>query len=158
MFSMLRRSLAFRRKVHRAGLRIVGTGQLPPEAIRWHREDDPASVTFTVHFSPHLSLLHRYQEWGENLWPVFQRTAYYRWHRSLRGFQHPRPDDWIEAMGRRLVNLYLDIQRNGYRCQSVADRIAVLEDGRLWDGGHRLACLTALGWAEVPVVKLERRP
>ncbi len=130
---------------------------MPPENVQWTREDKPDSSIFTVHGSPHLSLLRLYEWWGESLWDYFKHTAYYRWHLSLRDYQHPRPDDWIEAMGGRLVALYVDIKRNGYRCKCVADRIAVLEDGSLWDGGHRLACLTALGWTEVPVVRLRRK-
>ena len=86
----------------------------------------------------------------------FRETAYWRWQLSIRGIDHPRPDEWIEAMAMRLKRLHRDIQANGYRLRSVADRIAITEDGLLWDGGHRLACLAAEGWVLVPVVVVNK--
>ena len=57
-------------------------------------------------------------------------------------------DDWEDrSMGQVFMECFA----------RYADRIAVVDGCWLWDGGQRLACLAALGWKEVPVVKLERR-
>ena len=160
MFIDLHRSLAFRRKVRAAGLHIAGKRTLPVDAIQMWREDVGGQLTFPVRRSPHYNLLVWHQNGGvrftveEPGFHAFRESQYYRWHVSLRGFHHPRPDGWIEDMARRLLRLHDDIRENGYRCRSIADRIAVFPDNRIWDGGHRLACLAAIECAEVPVVIL----
>lgn len=154
----LHRSITFRRKVKRASLRIIRIDTMPIDSVQFWREDMGSSITFPVERSPHYELLLWYANGGirftieESGLHPFRGSAYYRWHVALRGFQHPRSDGWIEDMARRLIRLYKSIARDGYRCRCVADRIAVLPDNRLWDGGHRLACLAILGWKEVPVV------
>ena len=163
MIADIRRSVAFRRKVRAAGLRMVGIGTLPVDAIQIWREDLGSTVTFPIRRSPHYNLLVWHQNGGvrftieEPGLHAFRESQYYRWQVALRGVQHPRPDGWIEAMAKRLLRLHDDIQQHGYRCRCVADRIAVFPDNRIWDGGHRLACLAAEGWVLVPVVILERR-
>jgi len=162
MIANLRRSFAFRRKVRAASLRILGTGTLPVDAIQIWREDLGSTLTFPIRRSPHYNLLLWHRNGGvrftveEPGLHAFRESQYYRWQVTLRGFQHPRPDGWIEDMAKRLLRLHDDIRQNGYRCRCVADRIAVFPDNRLWDGGHRLACLAAAGWKEVPVVEVRQ--
>lgn len=145
----LRRWLAFRWKVRAAGLRIMRKDWWPIETIQVPRPRDPPWPT--VFATPHYHLLA-----CENGVPL-RATAYWDWQLSLRGTDHLRPDEWIEAMAMRLKRLHKDIRDNGYRLRSVTDRIAVREDGMLWDGGHRLACLAAEGWVLVPVVVVRER-
>ena len=158
MIADLRRSLAFRRKVRAAGLRIIRQGTLPVDAIQIWREDLGNTLTFPIRRSPHYALLLWNRHGGvrftiqEPGLHVFRESQYYRWQVALRGFHHPRPDGWIEDMAKRLLRLHDNIKANGYRCRCVADRIAVFPDNCLWDGGHRLACLAVDGWEEVPVV------
>ena len=147
----MRRSLAFHRKVRVAGLRIVGRDWLPIEAISVPRPDawfagQIESPWRTVFETPHYKLLTAQN--GAKL----TETDYWAWQRSIRGLDHPRPDEWIGAMADRLKRLRESIRTDGYRLRSVADRIAVRDGGVLWDGGHRLACLAAEGWVLVPVV------
>lgn len=155
-----RRGIAFRRKVRSAGLRIVRKGTLPVDAIQFRLRNLGPETAFTVRRSPHYALLLWHRNGGvrftveEAGCHVFRQSQYYHWHVMLRGFHHPRPDGWIEAMARRLLRLHDDIRDNGYRCRSVADRIAVFPENNVWDGGHRLACLAMLGWQEAPVVRL----
>jgi len=149
----LRRLLAFRRKVRAAGLRIVGPDWTPIEAIRIPRPDawfagQSESPWRTVFDTPHYKLL----TVQHGTWWNLRETDYWAWQRSIRGLDHSRPDDWIAAMAERLKRLQSSIHGEGYRLRSVADRIAVMEGGTLWDGGHRLACLAAEGWVLVPVV------
>ena len=151
----LRRSLTFRRKLRAAGLRILGRDWVPIEAISIPRPDawfagQIESPWRTVFDTPHYKLLTAQN--GAKL----MDTDYWAWQRSIRGLDHPRPDEWIEAMAVRLKRLQVSIRTEGYRLRSVADRIAVREDGVLWDGGHRLACLAAEGWVLVPVVVVRR--
>ena len=156
MLDAARRTCVFLRKAWRAGLIPVGLGTVPIAEIRFSTPNAwlaswMAGTTCTVYATPHYALL----VGSERLVP--QETAYWAWQRSLRGTDHPRPDEWIEAMLVRLLTLFASIRRNGYRHRCIADRLAVLEDLTLWDGGHRLACLGALGWTQVPVVRLRRR-
>ena len=152
----IRRSLAFRRKMRGAGFRIVRRDWWPVEAIGVPRPDawfagQIESPWRTVFETPHYKLLTIQN--GAKL----TETDYWAWQRSIRGLDHPRPDEWIEAMAVRLKRLQSGIRTEGYRLKTVADRIAVLEGGLLWDGGHRLACLAAEGWVLVPVVVVKRR-
>ena len=147
----IRRSLAFRRKVRAAGLRMVGRDWFPIEAISVPRPDawfagQIESPWRTIFDTPHYKLLTSQN--GTKL----TETDYWAWQRSIRGLDHPRPDEWIGAMADRLKRLRESIRTDGYRLRSVADRIAVRDGGVLWDGGHRLACLAAEGWVLVPVV------
>ncbi len=158
MIADLRRSLVFRRKVRAARLRIVGKTTLPVDTLQIWREDLGSTMTFPIRRSPHYHLLVWHRHGGirftieEPGLHAFRESQYYRWQVVLRGFHHARPDGWIEDMARRLLRLHDDIQKNGYRCRCIADRIAVFPDNRIWDGGHRLACLAAIGWTEAPVV------
>lgn len=156
MFDALRRGFRFRQKVRAAGLRLCGTGTLPADSILWVCSIRPHVKPFTVFQSPHLKLLNWYQRDREDLWGYFRQSSYYEWHLNMRGYDHPRPDEWIEQMGRRLCRLYDEIRTHGYRCACVADRIAVFENGLLWDGGHRMACLVACGCANIPVVYVQK--
>lgn len=151
LFDTLRRSWRFHRKVRAAGYRIVGTALWPITKIHYPAPNGWARHWYkgwprSVYFSPHYAALCNDGE------------SYREWQRSLRGIDHPRPDEWITAMEQRLHVLYRSIRDEGYRCRCVADRIAVTEDGGLHDGGHRLACLAACGWAEVPVVIVQPCP
>jgi len=155
MIDNIRRSLTFRRKVRSAGLRIVRKDWLLIEAISVPRPDawfagQIESPWRTIFDSPHYKLLTSQN--GAKL----TDTDYWAWQRSIRGLDHPRPDEWIAAMADRLKRLQSSIHDEGYRLRSVADRIAVMENGLLWDGGHRLACLAAEGWVLVPVVVMRR--
>ena len=150
MIADLRRSVAFRRKVRAAGLRIVRKDWGPMESIRIPRPIGPPWPN--IFATPHYDLLT--SEAGRPL----QETAYWSWQLSLRGIDHPRPDAWIEAMALRLKRLHQAIRDEGYRLRSVADRIAGRDNGLLWDGGHRLAWLAAEGWVLVPVVVVRGRP
>ena len=145
----MRPSLAFHLKVRAAGLRIVGRDWLPIEAISVPRPDawfagQIESPWRTVFDTPHYKLLTAQN--GAKL----TETDYWAWQRSIRGLDHPRPDEWIEAMAVRLKRLRDSIRTEGYQLGTVADRIAVKDGGLLWDGGHRLACLAAEGGGLVP--------
>ena len=148
----LRRAVRFRRKLRAQGLKVWRTGTLHVGDIRYPvvnawSADWYAGTDHDVYASPHYAALLTHRSHGD-----MTTTPYVGWHRSLRGVDHPRPDDWIMAMQDRLVRLYESISRDGYRLECVADRIAVLPDNTLWDGGNRLACLAALGRMDAPVV------
>lgn len=137
MLDPLRRSLRYRRKLRAAGYRIVTTGTLHPSVIRypitnawmaeWYEGTD-----CNVYASPHYHAL-LYHIAGRDM----ADTPYVDYQRSLRGVDHPRPEEWIRAMQDRLCRLYVSIRDEGYRLACVADRIAVDMSGDLWDGGHR---------------------
>ena len=155
MIDAWRRGRVFRRKVRERGLRIVGRDWWPIEAIGIPSPDawfagQIESPWRTIFDTPHYKLLTSQN--GAKL----TETDYWAWQRSIRGLDHPRPDDWIAAMAERLKRLQSSIHNEGYRLHSVADRIAVTEGDVLWDGGHRLACLAAEGWVLVPVVVVRR--
>ena len=150
MFSELRRAWRYRRKVRRAGLRILRKERWPLTSIRYPTpntwaEEWYAGTLYSAFASPHYASL-------VGVTP----SPYTYWHQSLRGIDHPRPDWWITTMEQRLHALS-DSIATGYRCQCVADRIAVFPDGALWDGGHRLACLAYHGHLTVPVLVVARR-
>lgn len=170
VFSTLRRSLRFRLKLRRAGFRIVGTGTLRPwqitlaspdvsraspelaaKATEWW-ENWTEGTDHDIYSSPHYETLLWYRL-GKSL----KDSPYVEWQRVLRGIDHPRPEPWITAMQDRLIRLYESILTDGYRLECVADRVVVGVDGVLWDGGHRLACLAALGRTKVPVIYVRRR-
>ena len=151
MLGAWRRGLTFRRKVRAAGLTIVRRDWVRIETIRFTHWADGSPLWPNVFATPHYDLLAAYHD-GVPL----RDLPYWKWQVSLRGIDHPRPDEWIAEMALRLIRLHQDIRNNGYRLRSVADRIAVMEDGVLWDGGHRLACLAAEGWVVVPVVVVRR--
>ena len=139
-----------------AGFRIVRRDWWPVEAIGVPRPDawfagQIESPWRTIFETPHYKLLTSQN--GTKL----TETDYWAWQRSIRGLDHPRPDEWIAAMAVRLKRLRESIRTEEYRLRSVADRIAVMENGLLWDGGHRLAGLAAEGWVLVPVVVVKRR-
>lgn len=167
------RSLRYRRKIYRAGFRIVGTETMGIGDIRMAWVNDWLAeylegTDHTIFDMPHYDLLTKEVRGGvsfngflDGKAHSFTMTPYYFWQVSLRGIDHPRPHEWICAMGQRLIRLFHCIREDGYRLRCVADRIAVLEDGTLWDGGHRLACLARIGQVAIPTVTVsqwKRRP
>lgn len=170
MLDEVRRTLRFLRKAWRAGLIPVRLGTMPVSEIRYWgetgwMENYMAGTDHNVYATPHYDMLVKHATAGvrftdgafsffyQGIWP-YRGLPYFHWQVSLRGLDHPRPDDWIISMGQRFLRLFDAIRRDGYHHRCLADRIAVFEDGRLWDGGHRLACLAALGWVEVAVVRM----
>lgn len=153
LIDSLKRGYHFRCKMYSRGLRIVGKAEWPIKKIKLPIPNDwwenwLQGKESNIYNSPHYyTLVH----------PVDGKSAYYYWQLSLRGIDHPRPDDWIKAMESRLFRLRSNISTFGYKCTCVGDRIAVMENGLLIDGGHRLACLAALGEPRVPVVILKER-
>ena len=148
-----KRSYHFRQKMLWRGLEVLRPDEWPinniilPIPNDWW-ENWLQGRENTIYNSPHYyTLVH----------PVDGKSAYYYWQLSIRGIDHPRPDEWIRGMEARLFRLRTNISTFGYKCKCVADRIAVMEDGLLVDGGHRLACLAALGYTHIPVVILKER-
>ena len=173
MIDEFKRSAIFLRKAWRAGFIPVELGTMSVRDIRYPisgpwLEAYMHGTDHSVYATPHYSLLERHVIGGIRFHSEpfgvfhasgqqnFGETDYWRHQVSLRGIDHPRPDHWITAMGQRFVGLYESIKWDGYRHRCIADRIAVTTNGVLWDGGHRLACLAALGWERVPVVKMWR--
>lgn len=157
MFDEARRTLRFLRKAWRAGLIPVRLGTMPVSEIRYWSEtgwleEYMAGTAHNVYATPHYQLL------TAPSWSFHHATPYWQWQVSMKGYQHSRSDAWIRAMGNRLLRIYEEIRDGGYHHRCLGDRIAVFEDGRIWDGGHRLACLAALGWMRVPVVWMRRLP
>lgn len=133
-------------------------------------------IDLTVFNSPHVELLTRYEREGDRILELenFRTSRYYQMHRGWREAgvnPEARTDEWIlDRKAKGLVALYKSIRDKGYSYEAANGTfVAVLEEPLAWtkyghqwemdgfelfDGGHRAACLCALGYTKMKVLVL----